>query len=162
MDRYRGSLLQERGLAPGTTARYRSLARRSLASCPTSGASPAGAVPAAAALAFLTAECAGKSAGWAGCVTVAVRSLLRFLHLEGLLPAPLAQAVPMPAQWRPASLPDPIGPNALAALLARCDRDTPPRRPDPAGLVGLSRPGPPAARAAPPPLSHRGLAGRPL
>jgi len=148
LDRYRGYLLQERGLAPGTTARYLSLARRFLASCPTSGDSPASGVTAAAALAFLTAECAGKSAGWAGCVTVAVRSLLRFLHLEGLLPAPLAQAVPMPAQWRLASLPDPIGPNALAALLASCDRDTPAGRRDHAVLVVLSRLGLRAAEAA--------------
>ncbi|HEY2266564.1 MAG TPA: hypothetical protein VGI96_28370 [Streptosporangiaceae bacterium] len=52
----------------------------------------------AAALGFLTAECAGKSAGWAGCATVAVRSLLRFLHLDGLITAPLVQAVPMSVQ----------------------------------------------------------------
>lgn len=103
---------------------------------------------AAAALAFLTAECAGKSAGWAGCVTVAVRSLLRFLHLEGLLPAPLAQAVPMPAQWRLGSLPDPVGPDALAALLDSCDRDTPAGRRDHAVLVVLSRLGLRAAEGA--------------
>jgi integrase/recombinase XerD len=148
LDRYRGYLLQERGLAPGTTARYLNLARRFLASCPPSGDSPASGVTAAAALAFLTAECAGKSAGWAGCVTVAVRSLLRFLHLEGLLPAPLAQAVPMPAQWRLASLPDPVGPDALAALLDSCDRDTPAGRRDHAVLVVLSRLGLRAAEAA--------------
>src|SRR5258708_14062680 len=115
MDRYRGSLLQERGLAPGRTAGYLGRARGFRAACPTSEDSPASGVTAAAALAFLTAECAGKSAGWAGCVTVAVRSLLRFLHLEGLLPAPLAQAVPMPAQWRLPSPPAPIGPHTPAA-----------------------------------------------
>ena len=62
LDKYRGYLLQERGLSPGTAARYLRLARRLLSSCP-----PAGGVTAAAALAFLTVECAGKSAGWAGC-----------------------------------------------------------------------------------------------
>jgi site-specific recombinase XerD len=148
LGRYRGYLLQERGLAPATAVRYLNLARRFLASCPRSGDLSASGVTAAAALAFLTAECAGKSAGWAGCVTVAVRSLLRFLHLEGALPTPLAQAVPMPAQWRLASLPDPVGPEALAALLASCDRDAPAGRRDYAVLVVLSRLGLRAAEAA--------------
>src|SRR5258706_325492 len=58
------------------------------------------------------------------------------------------KAVPMPAQWRLASLPDPIGPNALAALLASCDRDTPAGRRDRAVLVVLSRLGLRAAEAA--------------
>jgi integrase/recombinase XerD len=139
LDRYRGYLLQERGLSPGTAARYLRLARRLLSSCRPAGDSPAGGVTAAAALAFLTAECAGKSAGWAGCATVAVRSLLRFLHLDGLIPGPLAQAVPMPAQWRLAALPEPAGPDALAALLDSCDRDTPAGRRDYAVLLLLSR-----------------------
>ncbi|MEU4245740.1 site-specific integrase [Actinoplanes sp. NPDC026619] len=148
LDRYRSYLLRERGLALGTTARYLELAHRFLSSCPPLGDSPASGVTAPAALAFLAAECEGKSAGWAGCVTVAVRSLLRFLHLDGMLAAPLAQAVPMPAQWRLASLPSPVSQEALAALLASCDRGTPAGRRDYAVLVVLSRLGLRAAEAA--------------
>lgn len=148
LEKYRSYLLQERGLSPETAVRYLRLARRFLASCPPAGDFPAGGVTAAAALAFLTAECAGKSAGWAGCATVAVRSLLRFLHLDGLIPGPLAQAVPMPARWRLAGLPEPAGPDAVAALLAGCDRDTPAGRRDYAVLVLLSRLGLRAAEVA--------------
>jgi integrase/recombinase XerD len=148
LEKYRGYLLQERGLSPGTAARYLCLARRFLGSTPPAGDSPARGVTAAAALAFLTAECAGKSAGWAGCATVAVRSLLRFLHLDGLIPGPLAQAVPMPARWRLAGLPEPAGPDAVAALLASCDRDTSAGRRDYAVLVLLSRLGLRAAEVA--------------
>ena len=148
LNRYHAYLLQERGLAAGTAARYLRLAGRFAASCPPGGNSPAGGVTAAAALAFLTAECAGKSVGWAGCATVAVRSFLRFLHLDGVLDAPLAQAVPMPAQWRLAGLPDPVGPDQLAALLAGCNRDTPVGLRDYAVIVLLSRLGLRAAEAA--------------
>jgi integrase/recombinase XerD len=149
LDRYHGYLVQERGLSAGTTARYLRLARKFLSSCPPDpDNSPTVGVTAAAALSFLTAECAGKSAGWAGCATVAVRSFLRFLHLDGVLNVPLAQAVPMPAQWRLAALPDPVGPDQLAALLAGCDRDTPIGLRDYALITLLSRLGLRAAEAA--------------
>jgi integrase/recombinase XerD len=148
LDRYSAYLLRERGLAGGTARRYMDLARRFLLSCPQSGDLPAGGVTAVAAWAFLTAECAGKSAGWAACVTVAVRSLLRFLHLEGLIAGPLAQAVPMPAQWRLAALPEPVEADALGAMLGSCDQDTPAGRRDYAIVVLLSRLGLRAAEVA--------------
>src|SRR5579872_4853249 len=53
LGRYRDYLAQERGLAERTAARYLRVARRFLAAC-----SPDGGVTAAAALGFLTAECA--------------------------------------------------------------------------------------------------------
>lgn len=137
--RYRGYLMQERGLGERTTARYLRVARRFLTACSPDGDVAADSVTAAAALGFLTAECAGKSSGWAGCVTVAVRSLLRFLHLEGLIAGPLAQAVPMPARWRLAALPKTVGPDVLAALLASCDRGTAAGRRDYAVLMLLAR-----------------------
>jgi site-specific recombinase XerD len=137
--RYRGFLMQERGLAGRTTARYLRVARRFLAACSPGGGVTADSVTVAAALGFLTAECAGKSTGWAGCVAVAVRSLLRFLHLEGLICGPLAQAVPMPAQWRLAALPKAAGTDVPAALLASCDRESAAGRRDYAVLMLLSR-----------------------
>ncbi|GAA4984713.1 site-specific recombinase XerD [Nonomuraea thailandensis] len=135
--RYRRYLMQERGLAEGTTTRYLTVARRFLAASPPD--EHVGGVSAAAALAFVTAECAGKSTGWAGCVTVAVRSFLRFLHLDGLIAGPLAQAVLMPAQWRLSALPNATEPEAVAALLASCDPGTIAGRRGYAVLVVLAR-----------------------
>ena len=80
-------------------------------------------------------------------MTVAVRSLLRFLHLNGLIARPLAQAVPMPARWRLAALPKTVGPGVLAALLDSCDRGAAARR-DYAVLLLLSRLGLRAGEAA--------------
>ena len=139
LGRYRGYLAQERGLAERTTVRYLRVARRFLTACSPDGGVTADSVTAAAALGFLTGECAGKSAGWAGCASVAIRSLLRFLHLEGLIAVPLAQAVPMPAQWRLAALPKTVGQDALSALLTSCDRESAAGRRDYAVLVLLAR-----------------------
>lgn len=107
LGRYRGYLLRERGLAVRTAARYVHVARLFLASCPQDGDAGVAGVSAAAAVAFLTSECAAHSSGWAGCVAVALRSLLRYLHLEGLISQPLSQAVPTPAGWRRAGVTTP-------------------------------------------------------
>ena len=139
LERYRGYLLRERGLAERTAVRYVQVARRFLASCSPDGGACVQGVSAASAIRFLTAECAAHSAGWAGCVAVALRSLLRFLHLEGLIGQPLAQAVPTPAGWRLAGLPKAITPSALSALLASCDRGSAAGRRDYAVLLLLAR-----------------------
>jgi len=55
---------------------------------------------------------------------VALRSLLRFLHLEGELDRSLAGAVPSVAGWRLAGLPKRLEPAQVDALLASCDRST--------------------------------------
>jgi integrase/recombinase XerD len=139
LDRYRGYLLRERGLAERTAARYVHVARRFLTACSEDGDAGVAGVSAAAAVAFLTAECAARSTGWAGCVAVALRSLLRFLHLEGLISQPLAQAVPAPAGWRLAGLPKALTPVAVSSLLASCDRGSAAGRRDYAVLLLLAR-----------------------
>lgn len=53
-----------------------------------------------------------------------LRSLLGFLHLEGMIPRPLACAVPAVARWRLSSLPKGISSAEVARLLAACDRRT--------------------------------------
>jgi len=53
---------------------------------------------------------------------VALRSLLRFLHLEGVLERSLAGAVPSVAGWRLSGLPKRLEPGEVDALLASCDR----------------------------------------
>jgi integrase/recombinase XerD len=55
---------------------------------------------------------------------VALRALLRFLHLEGVLERSLAGAVPSVAGWRLSELPKRLEPGEVDALLDSCDRST--------------------------------------
>jgi integrase/recombinase XerD len=68
-----------------------------------------------------------------------LRGLLRFLFLEGLMPADLTAAVPKVASWQCASLPRALPAEHVARLLASCDRTTAVGRRDFAILVMLSR-----------------------
>jgi integrase/recombinase XerD len=54
----------------------------------------------------------------------ALRSLLRFLHVEGLIAAGWAEAVPAVHRPRLAGLPKALPADQVAAMLASCDRDT--------------------------------------
>ena len=74
-------------------------------------------------------------------MVTALRSLLRFLHVSGHVPAGLAAAVPAVAGWGLQSLPRGIGSDLVAAMLAGCDRRTPLGRRDYAILLMLSRMG---------------------
>jgi integrase/recombinase XerD len=55
---------------------------------------------------------------------VALRALLRFLHLEGVLERSLAGAVPSVAGWRLSGLPKRLEPGEVGALLDSCDGTT--------------------------------------
>lgn len=50
-------------------------------------------------------------------ITTALRSLLRFLQVEGLTVPGLVGAVPSVASWRLASLPRGLGPGQVAAII---------------------------------------------
>jgi integrase/recombinase XerD len=54
----------------------------------------------------------------------ALRSLLRFLYLEGWTPRPLSEAVPSVAGWSVGSLPRAVDGDVVARLLASCDVGT--------------------------------------
>jgi site-specific recombinase XerD len=69
-----------------------------------------------------------------------LRSLLRFLHVEGITPvAGLAAAVPSVARWKLAGLPKAVPAEQVAALLTSCDRTTQVGRRDAAILTVLVR-----------------------
>jgi len=68
-----------------------------------------------------------------------VRALLRFLHVTGHVPVPLAGAVPAVAGWRLASLPRGLDAAVISRLLASCDRGTITGRRDFAILTMLAR-----------------------
>jgi integrase/recombinase XerD len=70
----------------------------------------------------LARECPGRSVTGARDLACALRSLLRYLHLAGLIGAPLAWAVPSVADLRDRTLPRGLDPGAVKRLLASCDR----------------------------------------
>jgi site-specific recombinase XerD len=68
----------------------------------------------------------------------ALRSLLRYLHVAGHTPLPLAGAVPAGRHWRP-GLPRAVSAGDLGAILASCDRDSAAGRRDYAIVLAMAR-----------------------
>ena len=89
---------------------------------------------------FLVAECAKRSVTGARDLASALRSFLRFLHLAGLVDAPLMWAVPSVADVRDRTLPRGLEPAAVCELLASCDRRRTVGRRDYAIVLLLARP----------------------
>jgi integrase/recombinase XerD len=71
---------------------------------------------------FLARECRRRGVAGGRELVVALRAFLRYLHVEGLIPAPLQWAVPGVADLRDRSLPRGLDPTAVNRLLASCDR----------------------------------------
>ena len=88
---------------------------------------------------FLVAECSKRSVTGARDLASALRSFLRYLHLAGLIDAPLVWAVPSIADLRDRTLPRGLDPAAVRRLLAACDRRRTIGRRDHAILVLMSR-----------------------
>jgi integrase/recombinase XerD len=88
---------------------------------------------------FLIAECPKRSVTGARDLASALRSFLRYLHLAGLIEAPLVWAVPSVADLRDRTLPRGLGPGAVRKLLASCDRRRTVGRRDYAILLLLAR-----------------------
>jgi site-specific recombinase XerD len=134
-------LEQERGLAPLSILRYRITARLFLTALPDPLPTTLRELSARQVHQFVLDEVTHRRAWSAKSLVTALRSLLRFLHVGGLAPAGLAMAVPAVAGWGLRSLPRGINGDLLTAMLAGCDRDTPPGRRDFAILLMLSRMG---------------------
>ena len=94
--------------------------------------------------AFVVGRCPGQSRGAAKMTVTALRSLLGFLHVEGLIGESLLGAVPSVASWRLSGLPRLLEPDQVQALLDSCDQQTGgraarPRDPDAAGAARAAR-----------------------
>jgi integrase/recombinase XerD len=135
---YRGYLLTERGLAPGTVAGYVHLARPFLASRSRDGRLDLRGLSAADVIEFVLAYCPGRARGSAKLIVTVTRSVLEWLHLTGVTPVPLASVVPPVAGWKLAGLPQALTPVQVRALLASCDRRTPTGRRDYAIVLMLA------------------------
>ena len=118
VESYRRWLVTDRGLAEATVVRYVKLARLFL------GQRPAGleSLSGTDIVAFLLAESERLSTGSVKGRVGEVRSLLRFLYLQGLTPRPLAAVVPPVAGWRDTGVPKAIPAGDVQRLLDSCDR----------------------------------------
>src|SRR5713226_3702746 len=74
-----------------------------------------------------------------GRIVTALRSLLGFLHVDGVIDRPLAAAVPSVAGWSLSSLPKALSSDQVAALLTSCNRNASTGRRDFAILTLLVR-----------------------
>ncbi len=137
--RYQGYLVSEGGLAVGTAEGYVHYVRPFLAIKAGPDGIHLGSLTSADVTSFVLATCPGQARGSAKLTVTALRSLLRFLHVEGLTPKPLAPAVPSVASWRLAGLPRRLEAGEVERLLASCDRRTRTGRRDFAILMLLAR-----------------------
>jgi site-specific recombinase XerD len=88
---------------------------------------------------FVLSACRGRSIGSAKLMTTALRSVLGYAHIEGLISTPLREVVPSVAGWRLAGLPRSLQPGEVRRLLAACDRRTAAGRRDFAMMMLLAR-----------------------
>jgi len=125
LERYRGYLTSERGLVRSTARGYVDLVRpflrtREAPDCTLELTS----LVAAHITAFVVAEGPSRGVGSAKLLVTALRSFLRFLHVEGVLAHSLTSAVPSVAGSRLAGLPKGLASGQVQQLLATCNQRT--------------------------------------
>jgi len=143
--RFRRYLLEERALARKTVIGQERTVRLFLAAHPAIALHD---LDAGDVIRFVTLQCRNLSTTSAERLVNGLRSFLRFALVEGLITAPLANAVPSVARWSVAGLPRGLSRREVTALLASCDRRRPMGRRDYAILVLLARLGLRAAEVA--------------
>jgi integrase/recombinase XerD len=119
-------LTAERGLAGKTCRAHLDLARRFLAAGGRAGEGgpPVSALTASDVTAFLAGMARIQAPGTVQNTASMLRTFLTWLYAEGLIPVPLARAVPGAYRRRRIRMPAPLTETEAAALLAACDRTT--------------------------------------
>ena len=150
LEQYHKWLVEDRGLAFPTVRRYEAVARRFLKERRAVAGRSTGVedLSGADVTDFLLEGCSRLAVRSAKHLVNDLRSLLRFLFLEGLTPMALASAVPPVAGWRDTGLPTMLVASDVRALLGSCDRGHPTGRRDFAILTLLARLGLRAAEVA--------------
>jgi site-specific recombinase XerD len=123
LSRYRDYLLVERGLAPSTAELNVRMVRPFLADYVRAddGQLDLERLGAGVVGAFVVAA-SRKRPRSAGRLVTGLRSLLRFLYVDGVIDRPLAEAVPSVPSWSLSGLPKMLSRDQVAALLTSCDR----------------------------------------
>jgi integrase/recombinase XerD len=133
---YRDYLVKERGLTPAVVSQWERIASLFIAKHP-DVCEVHSVVRVRDVVEFVTAEVPRRGKK----VASGLRTFLRFLHLDGRIPLPLAQAVPTVAGWSGASLPRWVDPAVVERLLGSCDLTSGIGRRDRAILLLLVRVG---------------------
>jgi len=136
--RYAEYLARERGLAKKTIDRNIGVARGFLVSGQRGGKVELETLTAGGVTAFVV-ELSRRRPSSVPCAAMVLRSLLRFLHVDGVVEAGLADAIPSVAHRKLVGLPKALTSEQVAALLASCDQATVVGRRDLAILTMLSR-----------------------
>lgn len=138
LGRYESHLAGERGLVAPVVQRWVAVAAMVIAEHPGLGGGD-GTVGAPEVIAFCARELSRRGHSAANDFASALRSFLRFLHVNGLVAGPLAQAVPPVANRRGVTLPRGLAPGTVERLVASCDRRRGRGRRDRAILLLLTR-----------------------
>jgi site-specific recombinase XerD len=125
LEQYRRYLTVERGLTAGTARGYVDIVRPFVQSRVNgAGEVELWELSPAEVVGFLLAETGRRSRKSAKLLVSALRSLLRFWHVQGLIGRPLAGAVPSVAGWKLQGLPRALETDQVCSLLDSCDRST--------------------------------------
>jgi integrase/recombinase XerD len=116
-------LREERGLVAGSVELYARIARRFLLEQSEPLADGLAGLSGREVNAFVLAQARRVRPRTAETVVCALRALLRFLHVQGWIAMPLAEAVPSVPQRRE-NLPRGLPPGQVVLLLESCDRST--------------------------------------
>jgi integrase/recombinase XerD len=141
---FRCYLVTERGLQPSVAADYVRYVRPFVAGC---AARPLAEVTPGDVTGFLAGLARRMAPKSVQAAASALRSLLRFWHVQGLTSGPLQHAVPKVANRRP-GLPRPLEPRQIRAMLGSCDPGTAAGLRDLAMLTLMARLGLRAGEAA--------------
>jgi site-specific recombinase XerD len=139
LQRFGAYLAVERGVMGETVEGYVHAVRPFVAGLGGGGELDLRGLTAAQVTAFVVARCPRQTRGAAKMTVTALRSLLGFLHVEGLIERSLVGAVPSAASWRLSGLPRALERDQVQVLLESCDRATGTGRRDFAILVLLVR-----------------------
>ncbi len=139
LERFRAYLAAERGLVDAAAAGYVHAVRPFVGGLCGPDGIDLGGLCGADVVAFVAGRVPEMSPKVAQLTLSALRSLLRFLHLDGRIEQSLAEVVPSVASPRLAGLPKRLEPEQVGALLAACDLDSGIGRRDLAILTMLAR-----------------------
>lgn len=124
LNRYRQFLITDRRLATVTADRYIDCLRPFLDRRMAAGELNLWGLTPADVTSFVVACCPGLNSGVAKLTVTALRSVLGFLHLDGVTERSLVHAVPKVCRRRLAGLPKGLEPDQVRRLLAACDAGT--------------------------------------
>jgi len=138
LEAYKAHLSKERGVVEAVVARWVQSAAAFLAGHP-GLAEGDRRLAAADVMTFCARELPARGSSAAKDLAASLRSFLRFLHVRGVIAAPLAQSIPPVASRRGATLPRGPSVQEIERLVASCDRRTRQGRRDRAILLLLAR-----------------------